>query len=320
MPIHPLLDGIELEGRTGLEIGALHHPVVLDQGAKVLYVDHASTEDLRAKYADDPDVGDMVDVDVVWGDQPLRSALDRALGPGELVDFVVASHVIEHVPDPVSWLSEIAEVLRPGGVLALAVPDKRFCFDARRRTSDVADIVEAHLTERSRPSLAATFDFWTRYDTVDTAAIWSGAPPPPAEPLRDREALERTRQAMSGPEYRDVHCWVFTPLSFLEALRRLTDLDLFPDLLLRSFRPTAPGYLEFYAVLERPLPSLDGDGGRVALLAAVDTAIAATATAPGPSAEPVPPEVAAFRPSDRELRAILLKRRVIEGVRRVLPR
>jgi SAM-dependent methyltransferase len=320
MPIHPLLDGIELDGRTGLEIGALHHPLVVDLGAKVLYVDHAPTGDLQAKYADDPDVGDMVDVDIVWGDQPLRPALDRTLGQGELVDFVVASHVIEHVPDLVSWLTEIADVLRPGGVLALAVPDKRFCFDARRRTSDVADIIEAHFTGRTRPSLAATFDFWTRYDSVDTAALWGGAAPPPPAPLRDREALERTREAMSGPEYRDVHCWVFTPASFLEALRRLTDLALFPDLVLRSFRPTAPGHLEFFAVFERPATEADGSDRRAAQLAAIDAAIDDMVAAPGPAEYPLPPEVAAFRASAREQRAILLKRRLLESVRRVLPR
>ena len=153
----------DLEGRTGLEIGALHHPVVDHRGARVLYVDHASTEQLRAKYADDPAVGDMVDVDVVWGDRSLRTELAAALGEAAAVDFVVASHVVEHVPDLVGWLAELTDVLRPGGVLALAVPDKRFCFDARRRTTDVAEVLDAHLSGRTRPTLAATFDFWTRY-------------------------------------------------------------------------------------------------------------------------------------------------------------
>ena len=38
------------------------------------------------------------------------------------VDFVIASHVIEYVPEMVSWLQCIGEALRPGGVLNLAIP------------------------------------------------------------------------------------------------------------------------------------------------------------------------------------------------------
>ena len=84
---------------TGLEIGALHAPTLLKSEHDVLYVDYASTEVVKANQFD-PSVNkvDIVDVDIVWGDRPLRQAAGRT------VDFVVASHVIEHVPDLVGWL------------------------------------------------------------------------------------------------------------------------------------------------------------------------------------------------------------------------
>ncbi len=43
---------------------------------------------------------------------------------GEL-DFVVARHNLEHYVDPVKALQEWKRVLRPGGSLAVLVPDER---------------------------------------------------------------------------------------------------------------------------------------------------------------------------------------------------
>lgn len=47
----------------------------------------------------------------------------RKQHPDETVDAVAMFHVLEHVADPESLLSEIAAVLRPGGVLVLEVPN-----------------------------------------------------------------------------------------------------------------------------------------------------------------------------------------------------
>lgn len=314
MSSHPLLADIDLNGRIGLEIGALHHPVLTRTDAKVLYVDHASTEDLRTKYAGDEAVGEVVDVDVVWGDRPLGDGLDEAIGPNARVDFVVASHVLEHIPDPVGWLNELAGVLRPGGVIALSIPDKRYCFDVRRRPTDVSEVIEAHLMGRKQPPLGATFDFWTKYDQVDTAELWAGAAPPPGEPLRDDEALERTRAAAASGGYSDVHCWVLTPGTILEVLRRLFDLDLVPSLCVRSLNATAPGSLEFYLVLERLDDDLIPSARRAKQQASVR--VEAYADLDERSSAPVPTDQAEFVASPREQRAILAKRRIIDGVRR----
>ena len=144
-----LLERIDVDNQRGLELGPLHNPLIERDGTQVLYVDHADTATLRRKY-EGHDVGEIVDVDVVW-DRRLASALgDRAP-----VGYVVASHVIEHVPDLVGWLGELAEVLATGGALSLAIPDKRFCFDRRRAESRLGEVIEAHLQARLRPSRRA---------------------------------------------------------------------------------------------------------------------------------------------------------------------
>lgn len=306
MATHPLLDGLDLDGLHGLEIGALHHPLVPTDRTVVRYVDHATTEELRSKYAGHDEVDRLVEVDVVWGDRPLR----EALGEGD-VDFVVASHVLEHVPDPITWLEDLAGVLAPGGVIALAVPDKRFCFDLRRRESDVAEVVEAHLERRTRPSLAATFDFWAHLEVVDGATLWEGDAPP-AEPPRDEAALARTVAAAASDDYWDVHCWVFTPDSFLAILTRLVAMDLLPSLALRSFRPTAHGSIEFHVVLERLPDDLPDDERRRRQRAQL-------VAAPAEGARQAAAAGTGLRVSARERQLILAKRRVVERLRRLRP-
>src|SRR5471032_2620523 len=63
-----LLSGLDMSTETGVEIGALCLPVVARSDGTIFYVDHASTEDLREKYKNDPnvDIDSIVKVDAVW--------------------------------------------------------------------------------------------------------------------------------------------------------------------------------------------------------------------------------------------------------------
>lgn len=57
-------------------------------------------------------------------------------------DFVLSSHNLEHFANPVKALMEWKRVLRPGGALILVLPDYRKTFDARRRPTAVAHMME----------------------------------------------------------------------------------------------------------------------------------------------------------------------------------
>ena len=125
---------VEPAAGLGLEIGALTTPLLTPALGPVEYADHLSTAGLREKYRDDPnvDIGGIVEVTYVLGDRrmPAVTGTDR-------FHHVAASHVIEHAPNLIGWLEDIRSVLRPGGVLALVVPDKRYTFDVTRRVSTV---------------------------------------------------------------------------------------------------------------------------------------------------------------------------------------
>jgi SAM-dependent methyltransferase len=61
------------------------------------------------------------------------------------LDFVIANHVVEHIEDPVGALENLVRVLRPGGVLFLALPDARHTFDvSRERTTTIEHLLRDH--------------------------------------------------------------------------------------------------------------------------------------------------------------------------------
>jgi SAM-dependent methyltransferase len=110
---------------SGLEIGALHSPTILPPGTTVRYVDQYSLEELRATYTE-------VSADSIVAPDIVADSHDLAPVASESVDFVVASHVIEHLHNPIAGLLEWQRVLRPGGLALLIVPDGRYTFDVGR--------------------------------------------------------------------------------------------------------------------------------------------------------------------------------------------
>ncbi|MDP9073237.1 MAG: class I SAM-dependent methyltransferase [Actinomycetota bacterium] len=248
-----IVDRLDLAGGKGLEIGALHHPVLTRDRANVSYVDHADTPTLREKYLGHEGVTDLVEVDFVWSGNRLA---DVTAGAGPF-DYVIASHVFEHVPNPVAWLGQLAEVLRAGGILSLAIPDQRFCFDARRRLTDVSEVVDAYLSDRCRPTAGMVFDFYSRITEVDTPGVWARSQALP-EPGDDEilRGWEWAQKSAATEDYLDVHCWTFTPETFLQILRTLTVLGLV-DFEVVDFQPTIRNELEFYIQLGRLPAALD---------------------------------------------------------------
>jgi SAM-dependent methyltransferase len=74
----------------------------------------------------------------------IREAADLGGLPSEHYDAVLASHVIEHLADPIAGLREWMRVLRPGGHLLLVVPHKERTHDRRRPVTPLTHMVEDH--------------------------------------------------------------------------------------------------------------------------------------------------------------------------------
>jgi hypothetical protein len=243
-----ILELIDVDRDVGIELGPLDSPVVERGDRSIHYVDHVDTEQLRRHYGDDPNVGDVVDVDIVLADRRLSEAVE-GLAP---VDYVVASHVVEHVPDLIGWLADLAAVIRPGGVLSLAIPDKRYCFDVKRRCTELSELVDAHLNELRQPSIAQVFDFHAKAAfSITTAMLWAGDDTYRTIADDDLGALRVSRRVLDGGGDVEVHCTVFTDASFLDLVGRLFVTGLVPDYELAAFHPTEPAAVEFHVSLRR---------------------------------------------------------------------
>lgn len=238
----------------GFEIGPLDSPIVRRDEADVRYLDVYSTAALHERYAGNPDVlpAELQDVDFsLIGDDGTTRGLAEALAPGGPYDWAVASHVVEHVPDLVGWLRELAEVVVDDGVLVLAVPDKRFCFDAHRPLTTVGQVLAASEAGVTRPDVRAVYDSTSAAVDVDTVRLWRGERPAGyAARSHDADHVEGLLRAARAGEYVDSHVWVFTPDSLLEQLHELRRLGLvawYVD----ELRPTPRNELEFRVRLRR---------------------------------------------------------------------
>jgi len=217
-----VLKGLDLGRAAGLEIGPFNYPLVGKAEGDITYTDRVDTDHLRST---NPSVAPetIVHVDFIWRDEPLSTLVG-----GRKFDYVLASHVVEHIPDLIFFLEEIRSILKPGGVLRLIVPDRRYMYDYLRRETALSDIVESHVRKARVPSPAMVFDQYFFSVHVDHGKIWRGTQDPSKleRPHTPRNAIRTAQAVFESGAYHDVHCWVFTPKSFVDLFSAASELGL----------------------------------------------------------------------------------------------
>jgi SAM-dependent methyltransferase len=129
--------GFALLRGHGLEIGALHHPAVLPDGCIVDYYDALTKEQAMVLF---PEVPPDLLVDPTYlGDLDCDGLQQFA---DEQFDFVILSHVIEHVANPMQVLGELFRIVTYGGHVVVACPDKRFTFDQHRPLTPLCHLAD----------------------------------------------------------------------------------------------------------------------------------------------------------------------------------
>jgi len=241
-----ILKHIKRDGR-GLEIGAGCAPIApKKQGFRVHVLDHCDRKALIEKYRPHGiNVGNIEEVDFVWDGRPYVAIIGRR----HVYDWIIGSHVLEHTTDLIGFLNDCDSLLKKEGVLSLAVPDKRYCFDRFRPLTGIARVIDAARNPQKIHSAGTAAEYFLTVTSKGGRIAWDNDE---EGEFKLVHSLEEAKQAIRGVSergcYLDVHEWCFTPTSFRLMMRDLFELG-FIQLKELAFHP--PEGSEFYITLSR---------------------------------------------------------------------
>ncbi len=160
------------------------------------------------------------------GSAPIRSRR-RLIGeagklygvPDDAYDALLASHVVEHLANPLGALAEWQRVLRPGGYMLLIIPHRDGTFDHRRPITSLEHLQADAACEAGEDDLTHLEEVLELHDLARDP----GAP--------SREVFER--RCRDNPSSRAMHHHVFISQTVAD-MCRTAGLDV---VLIRPMRP-----------------------------------------------------------------------------------
>lgn len=177
---------------SGIEIGALHAPLRVPSKVKVSYLDRMTVNQLKQTYPELQEY-DLVNVDIV-DDGEILSTISN-----DSADFIIANHMIEHCQNPILAIENWLRVVKPGGVLYIGVPDKRYTFDCERPLTSIEHLIRDY-REGPEWSKYLHFEEWARL----------------VDKYSEDEVAGRAR-GLADLNY-SIHFHVWTQVEFLELL------------------------------------------------------------------------------------------------------
>ena len=213
----------------GLEIGACDKPTVPKDGGLCRYADFRSANQMVSMWGLDPE-------SVCHVDYVIRRSLTLPEQITDRFDYVIACHVLEHVPDPIGYLFELSGLLNPNGTVFLAIPDKRITADINRPSTTIDHLIMDFHDRCRYPSVEHIMDFHRHWIALETGT-----------PLHIKDVYNYAQEFYESGEA-DVHCHVWDDRLFREQFQTLSDAKMLGNLELTAFQNTPPGFNEFVAV------------------------------------------------------------------------
>ncbi|HMT14084.1 MAG TPA: methyltransferase domain-containing protein [Aestuariivirga sp.] len=140
----------QLSGRHGLEIGGPSR-IFSRSGPFPVYalvssLDNVNFSDANFWSTIPAGANFRYDENKPCGQQIIADAVDLSVIADESYDLLIASHVIEHIANPIRALKEWRRTLKPGGVAVIVAPDKRFTYDRNRPLTPLSHVLEDYHT------------------------------------------------------------------------------------------------------------------------------------------------------------------------------
>lgn len=210
------------KGDLGIEIAPWFSPIApKSEGYNVKTLDVFDTEELRLRCSKDPNISANIDAIEVVDFVAAASNIDEIVASLDRLgqyDYIISSHNFEHLPDPITFLQASARVLKKGGFLTMAIPDKRYTFDRWRSISNTSDLLKAFYEKRKKPSLFQWFNHTMSFYDAKSNALKTS--------LVKTFASLQSMLSIGHDEYLDVHVFTYTPQSFELIINELIAVDL----------------------------------------------------------------------------------------------
>ena len=76
----------------------------------------------------------------------------------------------------VTFLRDVESLLRPGGILSLAVPDRRYCLDRFRERTSLGRVIDVFRSSQAVHSEGSVLEFYLDVVTKGDSISWDCRP------------------------------------------------------------------------------------------------------------------------------------------------
>ena len=94
----------------------------------------------------------------------ISDAVDIAIIKNEEYDFVFASHVLEHIANPLKAVAEWLRIIKKDGYIIIIVPEKSICFDHKREYSKFSTLLSQYQKNVGEDDLSTLKEILTNHD------------------------------------------------------------------------------------------------------------------------------------------------------------
>ncbi len=212
---------------SGVEFGAAANPLPIPLGVKVQYADLFEKPQLESELYT-TDAFEYVTTDI-------HTSFDQMKGiRNSSQDFIIASHVIEHVRNPIGAIQTAWDKLKPNGKLVLIIPKRERTLDRTRPATSLQHLIEdSNNPCRYRDALHA-IEFYAHTDKT----------------MNLKDAYDAATKSITDDQH-SMHYHVWNEQEFYRVIKHINSKEKKWKYALREKALPGSGNYEFYVVLKK---------------------------------------------------------------------